>query len=74
MSRRDWACRGCGRVLARRHHTGRLHADPEVTVYVEPKGRTGPYTRLICPACGRHRDYVEGPVVVRPRPNLARAR
>jgi hypothetical protein len=65
VSRSALACRGCGRVLAHRHHTGRLHPTPGVVVYMDPKGRFGPYARLVCPGCNRHRDWRDGALVVR---------
>jgi hypothetical protein len=68
MSRSTWACRGCGQPLGKRHHTGRLHPLPGVAVYLDPKGRFGPFARLVCPVCDRHRDYADGPIVVRAGP------
>ncbi|HEY7032690.1 MAG TPA: hypothetical protein VH482_15210 [Thermomicrobiales bacterium] len=64
MSRSVFACRQCGHVLGHRHHSARLHVAPGVTVYVDPKGRAGPFVRLVCPVCQKHRDYRDGAVVV----------
>lgn len=65
MSRSIWSCRCCHQPLGYRHHSGRLHPLPGVVVFLEPHGRYGPYARLVCPSCNHHRDYMDGPVVVR---------
>ena len=64
MSRSVFGCRQCGHVHGHRHHSGRLHVAPGVTVYDNPKGRAGPFVRLVCPVCHKHRDYLDGTVVV----------
>jgi ribosomal protein S27E len=64
VSRTAFTCRQCGQILGHRHHSGRLHVAPGVTVYVDPKGRFGLFVRIVCPVCHKHRDYLDGAVVV----------
>lgn len=65
VTRSVWSCRSCHQPLGYRHHSGRLHPLPGVVVYLDPRGKFGPYVRLVCPQCNKHRDYQDGSVVVR---------
>jgi hypothetical protein len=64
MSRSIFACRSCNEPLGVRHHSGQLHVRPGVTVYANSEGKAGPFIRLVCPKCHRHRDYHDGRVVI----------
>jgi hypothetical protein len=69
MSRSILEYRGCGHPLGQRHHTGRLRTKEGVTVSLEPRGRFGPFLRLVCPVCRRHRDYTVTPDGLPPSPD-----
>lgn len=64
MSRTRFSCRHCGQPLGYYHHSGRLHPNANVTVFIDLRSRLGSFVRLVCPRCGIHRDYHDGSVVV----------
>jgi hypothetical protein len=64
MRRSIFACRSCNEPLGVRHHSGQLHVRPGVTVYASAEGKAGPFIRLVCPKCHRHRNYHGGRVVI----------
>jgi predicted RNA-binding Zn-ribbon protein involved in translation (DUF1610 family) len=64
MSRSVFQCQRCGHVLGHRRHSGSLRVAADVTVVLHKAGAPGQVVRLICPACGHHRYYRDGTVIV----------
>jgi hypothetical protein len=64
MTRSPFACRNCGYLFGRRHHSGRLHVGCRSDLSFELDGRSGPFARLVCPICGANRVYAGGPVSI----------
>lgn len=54
MSTSDIACRSCGHVLAKKHHSGRITSEPGIRSVYRPDG----HVEYVCP-CGVKRTVVQ---------------